>query len=336
LKTCPAFPQPFSDSRSPLQSTFSGKGSKVHTQKILLGFIITTAVQAEDPSIIFSPVAEKHIIEDPAILEASGLAASCADPNFLWIVNDSGAEPDIHLITTDGKSRGKVRVSKAINSDWEDLASFKLDGKSYLLVADAGDNNAIRNTYQLFILLEPSLPKEGKNLDAVVNVAWQIEFQYEDGPRDCESVAVDTAAEKIILISKRTKPPEIYELPLRPTKNIKSLTANKIGQTQVESPAGKAIPFGDQPCGLDINSDQSLATVVTYYSVFLFPRKPTESWAEAFSHKPITLKPHKLPQAESIAFSRDGKTIFTITEGKNSPILRYQRSGHPHLTNADD
>jgi hypothetical protein len=32
LKTCRAFPQPFSDSRQPQQSTFGGKGSEVHTQ----------------------------------------------------------------------------------------------------------------------------------------------------------------------------------------------------------------------------------------------------------------------------------------------------------------
>jgi hypothetical protein len=298
----------------------------MNVSRILLGVLVSTAfVQAEDLPIIFQPVAEKFKIEDPAILEASGLAVSCADPNFLWVVNDSGAKPDIHLITTDGKSRGKLRVSDAANQDWEDLASFKLDGKNYLLVADTGDNAAARETCKLLIIREPSLPAERKNLEATANVAWQIEFQYEDGPRDCESVAVDTAAEKIILISKRTKPPEVYELPLRPTKKDKPLTAKKICKAEVKSPVGKAIPFGDQPCGLDISSDQSLAAIVTYYGIFIFPKKPTESWADAFSNKPITLKPHNLPQAESVAFSKDGKSIFTITEGKSSPILRYQR-----------
>ncbi len=287
---------------------------------------VMSSSRAEERTSEFLAIAEKPKIESPAVLEASGLAVSCADPDFLWIVNDSGAEPDIHLVRTNGKGRGKVRVSGVINYDWEDLAAFQLDGKAYLLVADVGDNDAARKTSTLQILREPTLPAEGKNLDAVSQVAWKIEFRFEGGPRDCESVAVDTAAEKILLISKRTTPPEVYELPLRSAGKNKILTARKIGQVEVKSPAGCLIPFCDQPCGLDISADQSLATIVTYYSVFLFPKKPNESWTDAFSRKPIALPPHKLPQAESVALSRDGKILYTISEGKSSPIVRYRKS----------
>ena len=64
---------------------------------------------------------------------------------------------------------------------------------------------------------------------------------------------------------------------------------------------------------------------MTYYGVFLFPRQPNESWAEAFAKPPAMLEPHLLPQAESVAFSKDGKRIWVISEGKNSTVRSYRR-----------
>ncbi|MES2438501.1 MAG: hypothetical protein V4584_05525, partial [Verrucomicrobiota bacterium] len=227
----------------------------------------------------FLPVAEKQKLQPSPINEASGLAISSADPGFMWIVNDSGGAPDVYLTGTDGTYRGKVTLKDTKNIDWEDLASFTLDGKNYLLVADSGDNNSKRDSCTLHILREPAIPESGKNLDATVLPSWQIQFRYEDGPRDCESVAVDAQAGKIILISKRTNPPEVYELPLRAPAKRGIQTALKIGPTAVKCPTVSFIPFHDQPVGLDITADNSLAAVVTYYGVFLFPRQPKESWA---------------------------------------------------------
>ncbi len=286
-------------------------------------FLICLSLLAHSNAAEFKLTEEKHVIQSPAINEASGLAVSPKNDHFLWTHNDSGGTPDLHLLTTDGKDRGKVTVTNAANIDWEDMASFTLDGKSYLLIADTGDNNAVRPVRTIHILLEPALPADGEKLSGSVTAAWHIDFTYEGGPRDCESVAVDAVAEKIILISKRTKPPEIYEMPLRAPKTSAPLILKKNGVTVVNSPAGNSLPFANQPTGLDISDDRTLAAVVTYYGVFLFPRKPEESWTEAFSHNPQPLPPHTLPQAESIAFSKDGKRIYVVSEGKNSPIRSY-------------
>lgn len=244
----------------------------------------------------------------------------------MWVINDSGGTPDLHLAGTDGTDRGKLTVKGVKNLDWEDLAPFMLDGKPYLLVADTGDNNAQRETRAFHILREPALPAAGKNLDATATPAWQVQFRYEGGPRDCESVAVDAKAGKILFISKRTAPPEVYELPLRAPAKKGILTARPIGRTSVKSPGGDLFAFSNQPTGLDISADGTLAAVVTYYGVFLFPRVPAESWADAFSRKPLPLAPHRLGQAESVAFSKDGKTIFAISEGRDSPIARYRKN----------
>jgi hypothetical protein len=285
---------------------------------------VVLAFVPESKAADFLADSEAPKIQSDAITEASGLAITSANPDFMWIINDSGGTPEIHLVSTEGAYCGKVTMKGTKNIDWEDLASFTLDGKNYLLVADTGDNNSKRKSVTLHIIKEPKLPEKGKTLDVTVPPAWEIEFQYEGGPRDCESVAVDSKGGKIILISKRTQPPEVYELPLGPPTKAGIQTAKLIGKTMVKS-VDSIIPFRDQPVGLDITADNSLASVVTYYGVFLFPRQVNESWATAFSRAPTPLQPHLLGQAESIAFSKDGKTIYVVSEGNNSPIRRYKR-----------
>jgi hypothetical protein len=59
--------------------------------------------------------------------------------------------------------------------------------------------------------------------------------------------------------------------------------------------------------------------------VFLFTRAEGESWEAAFARKPVALEPHRLRQAESVGFSRDGKELFAVSEGGKSPVVRYRR-----------
>ncbi|MBC7979631.1 MAG: hypothetical protein H7Y36_03605, partial [Armatimonadetes bacterium] len=159
---------------------------------------------------------DREKILSPAITEASGLAVSPTNKDFLWVGNDSGGTPEIHLSRTNGTPHGAVIISGARNIDWEDLASFHLNGKSYLLIADTGDNNAARQTSSLYIVREPEISAEGKIISGKIPIAWEIVFSYEGGPRDCEAVAVDPGSGKILLLSKRTEPPILYKLPLRP------------------------------------------------------------------------------------------------------------------------
>ena len=217
-------------------------------------------------------------------------------------------------------------ISGVANIDWEDLASFSLDGKSYLLVADTGDNSGSRPSYHFYIIREPNLPAAGKRLEKATDVAWKIDFQYEGGPRDCEAVAVDEGTGKIIFLSKRTKRPEVYELPLRAPKKTGIQVAKPIGRLETKAPRMVIAPYHSQPTGLDLSADGSLAAVVTYYGVFLFPRQPQESWTDAFARDAVKLGPHHLRQAESVAFSRDVASIFVVSEGLRSPIVKFLKT----------
>lgn len=257
------------------------------------------------------------------LVEASGISESRRHPGCFWLENDSGGGPVLYLAGSGGEDLGTVTLNGVENIDWEDLAGFSMKGKPYLLVADVGDNNAKREFVTLYFLPEPDFSTDQK-LDLHVPVAWSIKFRYPDGPRDCESVAVDEQQQKIILVSKRTKPPEIYELPLR-QEGSEILVAKKIGTTSVPTPRGfLPHPFGGQPTAMDISSDGTKAVILTYSAAFLFPRKPNESWAEALSHKPQVLPHHLLPQAEAIAFSVDGKCIYCTSEGAKARLVKFR------------
>jgi hypothetical protein len=137
-------------------------------------------------------------LANPQINEASGLASSRLYPAVLWVINDGGNDPMLY---------------------WEALASFQLQDTAYLLIADVGDNWEQRKTSSLYVVEEPSITKTGLSDDTPVKIAWHIRFTYEDGPRDCEAVAVDVAHQRVLLLSKRGLKPVLYELPLLPVED---------------------------------------------------------------------------------------------------------------------
>ncbi|MCW1883900.1 hypothetical protein OKA04_04120 [Luteolibacter flavescens] len=285
----------------------------------LLSLIAATAAQAKDAPPPYLREKPQASLKSPGVTEASGLAISPTRADRMWILNDSGGTADLHRTDPDGADLGKVAVKGVKNVDWEDLSSFTHQGKPYLLIADTGDNISKRSQCRLHIVAEP------KEADKEAQVAWTITFTYEDGPRDCEAVAVDEKAGKILLLSKRTSPPYLYELPLKPAGKDPQV-ARKVGKITEKLSAGMPpIPFGTQPTGLAVSADGRSAAVVTYFRVFLFPRGEGETWEAAFARPPMPLVPHRLRQAESVCFARDGSAIFVVSEGAKSPVVRYRR-----------
>jgi len=276
-------------------------------------------------------------IEAPSIDEASGLAPSHRLPGALWTHNDSGSQPVIYALNARGQLLGSVRIADATQIDWEDIASFEFEGRSYLLIADVGDNNAQRTDCVLYIVPEPDPATLDPRRESTVEVAWQIPVRYPQGPRDCESVAVDPRLQTVLLLSKRTKPSVAYELPLRPAPTVARPLAQVIGPLKgIPDPHGPLAminaPWGRyraQPCGFDISADGRAAVVLTYGEVYLYPRGDQQTWAEAFAADPIALDAHGLPQAEAVCFSLDGRTVFVTTEGRPAPLLVYQAQGKP-------
>ncbi len=271
-------------------------------------------------------------LEDEAIVEASGIARSNRRDGLMWVINDGGSKPHIHAIDHTGADRGRLNLDNGRNNDWEDLASFKLEGTPYLLVADIGDNDARRDFVTLYIMVEPDLSEDDKVREAY---AWRIDFRYPDGPRDAESVAVDAAAGKILVLSKRDRPPVLYELPLElPTNDV--LTATRLGEIRsLPKPSREDVEFAPvtknwywQPTSFDIWPDGSKAVILTYRGVYVFDRVPGQAWLDALNTRPLyAVGLGNIPNAEAVGFGSEPETIFVTIENRRAPLIRIDTEG---------
>ncbi len=266
-------------------------------------------------------------IDSKRLDEISGLARSHRREGVFWAINDDGPA-EIHAIDLDGKKHGSVRIRDASNRDWEDLASFELDGVPYLVVADIGDNMAEYKTRRLYIVKEPKPDKKR------VKIAWQIKFRYPGGPRDAEAIAVDVENERILLLSKRDIPAMLYELPLRPESG-KTLEARRIGPlTTLPRPAKSDVQnamftkdWHWQPTAMDFAPDGRSAVILTNAGVYFFERRGRERWADAFARAPLGIGLGRLRNAESIAISGSGDWALLTIEQRHAPLARVDLSG---------
>jgi len=261
-------------------------------------------------------------LTNPELREVSGMTASRRRPDILWVANDSGNGPRLYAIGLDGETYGVFHVKGVRNRDWEDLASFSIGGNAYLMIADVGDNRAKRQESDLYIVKEPILPRKQAPSRTELPLLRRIRFVYEDGPRDCEAVAVDLSLDRILLLSKRDPLPRLYALPLWPKDEISKLTARFLVEiSNIPIPSEEDLledpifgRFRSQPTAMDIDSPGQIAVILTYNHAYLYERAPSERWETAFSRSPLMLKLPKLKQAEALCLGHEGQTIFVTSE----------------------
>jgi hypothetical protein len=265
------------------------------------------------------------VIEQDDVVEASGLARSGIDSEILWVLNDGGSDPRLYATDETGKHRGRLTLDPAKNRDWEDLASFTLDGVPYLLVGDIGDNSARHDTSILYIVEEPDLDDDDKVRS---EPAWTVEFRYPDGPRDAESLAVDAEEGRVYILTKRSIPPELYSVPLRGSDGV--VTAEKHGMhTSLPAPrridvelAPKLKDWFWQPTAMDFSDDGRLAAVMTYRGIYIYRRIPGEPWLDALNRPPARISLGGYVGAESVALSADGSAVYATIERRHPPLLK--------------
>lgn len=297
----------------------------------LLALAVFPPVRAQPAPDYAGPVAAAQLAE-PRNEETSGLAVSHRTPGLLWTHNDSGGEPVLFALNADGSSRGRIRVEGVANYDWEEMASFELDGKAWLLAADLGDNFGRRPACVLHLIAEPDAAALSPDRELLLRPDYSIPFIYEDGARDAEALAVDVKERAIYILSKREDTPRLYRLPLAPATAAQPAAARFVGlvphlpqptslQRLIQRPTQGYLGW---PTALDFSPDGTLALVLVYHQPLLYPRHPGESWAEALAREPVKLTPHDLPQAEAACFSPDGRALYIASE-KTMQLLRYDR-----------
>ncbi len=284
----------------------------------------------------FSPYAKARPwgqIIDSRINEASGMAMSGINENCIWIINDSGNSNLLYGVSPRGRVKNVFRIQGAKNRDWEDLACFSIKGQPYLMIGDMGDNRAKRDFCMLYVVPEPNLSKGDPREIQTIPFAWQIRYKYQDGPRDCEALAVDERGNRVLLLTKRDIPPVLYGLELKKTRANEQAVAKPIAHiSNIPSPTKEDLKnkygrYYSQPTAMDLKDKGNTLVILTYKHAYLYAKTPGMSWKEAFLSFPATIAlPHpatgQLLIRESLCIDPYTQDIFITSERVPAPIYR--------------
>jgi hypothetical protein len=237
-------------------------------------------------------------ITDPRIDESSGLAAAGDD---LYTQNDGGSELRVFVLTRKTCKVRQVITNPMDPYDVEDLARAA-DGSLWL--GDTGDNDKDRPT----VALERLTPG---------GQATVYRFTYPDGPHDAEAVLYDRRGQPYI-VTKDPLTAKVYT----PAAAMAAGATVPLKRVASESFLPTGTPGG--PAGLAgqvvvtggaVAADGSLAVLRTYTDAYVW-RVSGDDLVAALQDAPARRIP--LPstrQGEGIAFSADGTSLLTSTEG---------------------
>lgn len=252
------------------------------------------------------------------LTEASGLAASRAHGGVLWSHDDSGGGPEVFAIGGDGSDLGRVAVTGASATDWEDIAILpgRDGGADRLVIGDIGDNpgSGARSTTpaRLVIVEEPVPPGGGSTASS--GPATVVAVAYPDGPRDAETVLADPRSGDLFVVSKQWDGADagLYRVPSSTASGADPVAMQRVASV----PTQAALVTGG-----DISPDGSIIALRTYGDVRLWDRAEGESVAQALARPPSCRVVVLERQGEAVAFTADRRGIVTLSEGAGSSLL---------------
>lgn len=280
----------------------------------LLGIAQATAIEAADPgeTVRYGPGRKLGQLANDAIAESSGMACCRHTPGVFWTHNDSGDAARIYAFNSQGEDLGTCLLAGARARDWEDMASFTLGRKHYLLLGDTGDNYLRADVHHLYLIEEPPFDPRRGTVAQSVPVTHTISYRYEDGRHNCESVAVDSTNKTILLVAKELGSQcNVYALSWPVKDSDQPLVARKIATLKIPPTTG-----------MDVSPDGRRAVVLTYGSAYEYRRGVQEDWATALARPPQVITLPSRRKGEAICYGVDGKTLYLTSEAVPAPLFQ--------------
>lgn len=280
---------------------------------VLLSVIASCAWLAASAAFAAEPI-ELGKVKVKQLNEISGIAASRQNPRVYWLHND-GDSGKVFAVRANGKLAATIDSPVPVE-DVEDIAigSGPAAGVDYLYLGDVGDNNQSRQSIQIVRFPEPDLAAGG-NVDVAPSSVERIQLEFPDGPHDAESLLVDPTTGNLFVVTKEPSRARMYEAPAAELKDgatIKLRPAGTLGIAEVSagaiSPDGKWILLRQEADG------------------WLWPRGTGQSIAEATAGRSVAVPVRgnrQGPNGEAIAFSADGTSYVTVSEGKKQAICEF-------------
>ncbi|RYF64969.1 MAG: hypothetical protein EOO39_25690 [Cytophagaceae bacterium] len=249
--------------------------------------------------------------------ESSGVAGSLQNPGYLWTDEDSGNPAEVQLINKEGEVAGRYTLAGITNRDWEDIAvgPGPIPGKSYVYVAEIGDNQSQYPTKTIYRFPEPTLRKSESTVVETITTFDSIRLQFPDGPENAEAILLDPGTLDLYILSKE-KTAVLYK-----ASYPQSLTKTTIMQRLLIMPLGSVTAAAMSPDGKEI-------LIRSYHNLVYFTRKAGESVVDALKREPRQLPLAEEPQGEAIGWAPDGSGFYTTSERTfffSQPLYFYRK-----------
>jgi hypothetical protein len=275
----------------------------------------------------FADAIELGNVESTALNEISGVAASRANADVLWVHNDSGDSARIFALRTDGTHLGEYGLSGASHVDWEDMALGPGPevGRDYLYLGDVGDNAARdtgvgRSGVTVYRVPEPTVDRDQTPVTMDLASVESLPLAYPEGPHDCEALMVDPASGDLYLLTKENDGMSELYMARAPLVADATTTLERVA----ELPFGPgATPGGPFATGGDLSPDGDALLVRTYSAVLLFLRPAGGTIADALTGDAVELPAAFERQGEGIAWAPDGLGYYTLSEFADAPVHFY-------------
>ena len=286
----------------------------------MLAVLLTALLLAPygDPQVAFR-------FSDPRIRESSGLVSSSIADNVVFTHNDSGDQARFFAVGPDGRTLATYVLPKVQARDWEDIARGPDEqGRSSLWLGDIGDNNALRENGILVHRVRE--PRVGNNRTVTTEAPASFRLRYADGPRDAETLLVHPRTGRLYVVTKPlggqarvyAAPPELDASAPNVLEDVATVTLQRTGTKGGPDIGGLAqvlVTAGD------LSPDGSRVALRTYTDLYEW-NVPGDDVAAAFAAEPTVTPLPPTSQGEGVAYSRDGRSILTSTEGDGAPVHR--------------
>lgn len=309
---------------------------EVLVRKALYVFVVvaTVALNWGGSATAYGPAKELFRFADPRIIESSGIVSSSSQDRILFTHNDSGDTARFFAVDHRGCTQATYPLVGAEANDWEDMARGPDEkGKSSLYFADIGDNLHQRSDgISVYRLAEPNVdvrqsgPKCRAGRTKPVRNWIRFDLQYPDIPQDAETFLVHPRTGQLFIVTKTYLDVSgVYAAPRvlrRDEPNVLERVATIVFPPSSADPTHNP-PFGAigrvNATGGDIAPAADRLVVRTYTDAWEWTVEDGDVVA-AFAATPLRIQLPPTMQGEAIAYTRNGRSLLTSTEGVNAPV----------------
>jgi len=244
-------------------------------------------------------------IEQPALVEASGIVASRANDHILWSHNDTYCLNRVFAFNERGTHLGIFWLDGLENRDWEDIAlgPGPEPNVDYLYVGEIGDNNSAYEYKYIYRFPEPVVLFNQTPVEETIYEFDTIIYQYPDGMRDAETLMLDPLTKDIYVVSKREfEDIRVYRAPYpQPVNEV--IILEHVATLELS-----------QIVGGDISVSGGEILLKDYEEVYYWERDPDVNFWEAFNNDPIVLPYVQEIIGEAICWAADSMGYYTLSE----------------------